>query len=73
MRSNANDRPSARAYGEAGMLARLTGQARTTALLNDALLNSPRGRDGLRSRHRQYQGFVWFDQLLPGSGLILYG
>jgi len=57
MRSNANDRPSARAYGEAGMLARLTGQARTTALLNDALLNSPRGRDGLRSRHRQYQGF----------------
>jgi len=68
--------PSARACGEAGMLAgmvtRLTGQARTTALLNDALLFLHAAETGCDVVTGNIRDFDWFDQLLPGSGLILY-
>jgi len=68
--------PSVRACGEAGMLAgmvtRLTRQERTTALLNDALLFLHAAEMGCDLVTGNISDFDWFDQLLPGSGLILY-
>jgi hypothetical protein len=68
--------PSPRAFGEAGMLAglatRLGGRVSGVQLLNDALLF-------LQARDMSYalvsanlSDFDLFDQLLPGSGVLLY-
>lgn len=68
--------PSTRAYAEAGMLAglatRLSGQSRSAALLNDALLFLHAGETGCDLVTANVRDFDWFDQLLPGNGLILY-
>ena len=68
--------PSPRACLEAGMLAgltaRLTAQLRTMALLNDALLFLQAAELGYDLLTANIREFDWFDQLLPGSGLLLY-
>ena len=68
--------PSTRASGEAGMLAglatRLTGQAKSVALLNDALLLLHAAETGCALLTGNVRDFDWFDQLLPGTGLLLY-
>jgi hypothetical protein len=68
--------PSARAYAEAGMLAglvtRLTGQQKTVSLLNDALLFLHAAETGCALLSRNVRDFDWFDQVLPGSSLLLY-
>jgi hypothetical protein len=76
IRPNRLTAPSARTFAKAGMLSglvtRLTGQPRTSALLNDALLflqARDAGRDLLTGNVRD---FDWFDQLLPGAGVMLY-
>jgi predicted nucleic acid-binding protein len=69
-------RPSARACGEAGMLAglaaRLTGQASTIALLNDASLFLHAAETGCDLLTGNIRDFDWFDQLVPGTGLLFY-
>jgi predicted nucleic acid-binding protein len=68
--------PSTRAYGEAGMLAgmvaRLTGGTHDVALLNDALLFLQARESGRALLTANVSDFDYFDQLLPGSGLLLY-
>jgi predicted nucleic acid-binding protein len=68
--------PSTRACGEAGMLAglvaRLTGQPNTVALLNDALLFLHAAEAGCDLLTGNVRDFDRFDQLLPGSGVLLY-
>lgn len=68
--------PSTRAFGEAGMLAgltaRLTGQPRDMGLLNDAALFLQAAEMGCDLLTGNLRDFDWFDQLLPGSGLLLY-
>jgi len=68
--------PSARACGEAGMLAglvtRLTGQRNTVALLNDAILFLQAAEIGCDLLTGNVSEFDWFDQLIPGSGVLLY-
>jgi hypothetical protein len=68
--------PSARACGEAGMLAglvtRLTGQRNSVALLNDAILFLQAAEMGCDLLTGNVSDFDWFDQLLPGTGLLLY-
>lgn len=68
--------PSSRAAGEAGMLAglaaRLTGQPKTTALLNDALLFLHAAETGCDLLTGNIRDFDWFDQLIPGTGVMLY-
>lgn len=68
--------PSIRAAGEAGMLAglvvRLTGQSNSIALLNDAALFLQAAEMGCDLLTGNVWDFDWFDQLLPGSGLLFY-
>lgn len=68
--------PSTRVCGEAGMLAgmvaRLSGQPGSVALLNDALLFLQAAESGCDLVTGNVRDFDWFDQLLPGGGLILY-
>lgn len=68
--------PSARASGQAGMLAglvtRLTGQSKSVALLNDAALFLHAAEMGCDLLTGNVRDFDWFDQLLPGRGLLLY-
>lgn len=68
--------PSTRAFGEAGMLAglvaRLTGQGKTTALLNDAMIFLHAAETGCDLLTGNVRDFDWFDQVLPGAGLLLY-
>lgn len=68
--------PSVRACGEAGMLAglvtRLTGQAKTQALLNDAMIFLHAVETGCDLLTGNVRDFDWFDQVLPGAGLLLY-
>ena len=68
--------PSARAFGEAGMLAgltaRLTGQSNSLALLNDAVLFLHAAEMGYDLLTGNIRDFDLFDQLLPGTGLLLY-
>ncbi len=68
--------PSTRAYAEAGMLAglvtRLTGQSHSLSLLNDALLFLQAAESGCDLLTRNIRDFDWFDQLLPGTGVLLY-
>ncbi len=68
--------PSARAYGEAGMLTglvtRLTGQPGTVALLNDAVLFLHAAETGCDLLTGNVRDFDWFDQLLPDTGVLLY-
>ena len=68
--------PSTRACGEAGMLAglvtRLTGQPNTVTLLNDALLFLHAAEAGCDLLTGNVRDFDWFDQLLPGTGVLLY-
>ncbi|MDH2134049.1 hypothetical protein N5J77_23230 [Sphingobium yanoikuyae] len=68
--------PSSRVFAEAGMLAglvtRLSGQAHSIALLNDAVLflqAAAMGCDLLTGNRRD---FDFMDQLVPGTGVILY-
>ncbi len=68
--------PSARACGEAGMLAglvtRLAGRTRTPALLNDAIIYLHAMETGCEVLTGNVRDFDMFDQVLPGAGLILY-
>jgi hypothetical protein len=68
--------PSTRACGEAGMLAglatRLTGQPNSMALLNDAQLFLHAAEAGCALLTGNVRDFDWFDQLLPGTGVLLY-
>ena len=68
--------PSTRACGEAGMLAglatRLTGHANSVAFLNDALLFLHAAETGCALLTGNVRDFDWFDQLLPGTGVLLY-
>jgi len=68
--------PSARAFGEAGMLAglamRLGGRASGIRLLNDALLFLQARDMGCELLTANIADFDLFDQLLPGSGLGFY-
>lgn len=68
--------PSTRACGEAGMLTglatRLTGQANGMVLLNDALLFLHAAEAGCALLTGNIRDFDWFDQLLPGTGVLLY-
>jgi predicted nucleic acid-binding protein len=68
--------PSARACGEAGMLAglvtRLADRPKTPALINDAMLYLHAVETGCDVLTGNVRDFDLFDQLLPGAGLILY-
>jgi predicted nucleic acid-binding protein len=68
--------PSARAFGEAGMLAglvmRLGGRPGGLDLLNDALLFLQARETGCALLTANISDFDVFDQVLPGSGLLLY-
>jgi predicted nucleic acid-binding protein len=68
--------PSARTFGEAGMLAglviRLSGRPGGLDLLNDALLFLQAREMGCALLTANLSDFDLFDQLLPGSGLLLY-
>lgn len=68
--------PSARMFGEAGMLAglvtRLSGQPHSIALLNDALLFLQAAATGCDLLTGNRRDFDFLDQLMPGTGLILY-
>jgi len=68
--------PSIRAYGEAGMLAglvtRLTGQGKSIALLNDAMLFLQAAEMGCDLLTANVSDFDFFDQLLPGTGVLIY-
>jgi hypothetical protein len=68
--------PSTRAFGEAGMLAglvaRVTGQSNGIALLNDATLLLQAAEMGCDLLTGNIRDFDRFDQLLPGTGLLLY-
>jgi predicted nucleic acid-binding protein len=68
--------PSTRAAGEAGMLAglmaRLIGQSNSIALLNDAALFLQAAEMGCNLLTGNVRDFDWFDQLLPGTGLLIY-
>jgi hypothetical protein len=68
--------PSIRTCGEAGMLAglvtRLTGQGNSIALLNDAMLFLQAAEMGLDLLTANVSDFDFFDQLLPGTGILLY-
>lgn len=68
--------PSQRAFGEAGMLAglvsRLIGQPKSLSLVNDALLFLHAAENGCDLVTGNVRDFDWFDQLMPGHGLILY-
>jgi hypothetical protein len=68
--------PSVRACGEAGMLAglvtRLTGQKNSLALLNDAMLFMQAAEMGCDVLTANVSDFDWFDQLIPGTGVLLY-
>ncbi len=68
--------PSARACGEAGMLAgltrRLTGQLNSVKFLNDALLFLHAAEAGYDLLTGNVGDFDLFDQLIPGTGVLLY-
>lgn len=68
--------PSTRTSGEAGMLAgmvtRLSGRPAGLELLNDALLFLQAREMGYAILTANVVDFDLFDQLLPGSGLLLY-
>lgn len=68
--------PSTRCSGEAGMLAglvaRLAGRGSDVKLLNDAALFLQAREMGCVVATGNLADFDFFDQLLPGSGLLLY-
>ena len=68
--------PSIRACGEAGILAgvvtRLTGQRKSIALLNDAMLFLQAAEMGCDLLTANVSDLDFFDQLLPGTGVLLY-
>ncbi len=68
--------PPARAFGEAGMLAglvtRLGDRAGGADLLNDALLFLQAREMGCALLTANLSDFDLFDQVVPGSGLLLY-
>lgn len=68
--------PSDRACGEAGMLAglvtRLTGQRHAISLLNDAMLFLQAAEMGYDILTANVSDFDWFDQILPGTGVLFY-
>jgi len=68
--------PSIRACGEAGLLAglvtRLTDKSKSIALLNDAKLFLQAAEMGCDLLTANVSDFDFFDQLLPGTGVLLY-
>jgi hypothetical protein len=68
--------PSIRACGESGMLAglvtRLSGQRKSIAILNDATLFLQAAEMGCDLLTANVSDFDFFDQLLPGTGVLLY-
>ncbi len=68
--------PSPRTFGEAGMLAglamRLGGRTGGVQLLNDALLFLQARELGFALMTANLSDFGLFDQLIPGSSLLLY-
>lgn len=68
--------PSIRACGESGMLAglvtRLSDQRKSIAILNDAMLFLQAAEMGCDLLTANVSDFDFFDQLLPGTGVLLY-
>jgi hypothetical protein len=70
--------PSAKALGEAGILAGLVARlasidsARRQALLNDAVLFLQAVEQGQTLLTRNIREFDWFDQLLPARRVLFY-
>ncbi len=68
--------PSVRACGEAGMLAglvtRLAGRHKDFLLLNDAMLFLQAAEMGCELLTGNVAEFDWFDQIVPGTGVIFY-
>jgi hypothetical protein len=56
----------------AGLLTRLTGQRNSVSLLNDATLFLQAAETGCDILTGNVSDFDWFDQLLPGTGVLLY-
>jgi len=56
----------------AGLVTRMTGQPNTVMLLNDALLFLQAAEAGCDLLTGNVRDFDWFDQLLPGTGVLLY-
>jgi hypothetical protein len=56
----------------AGLVTRLTRQRKTGALLNDAMLFLQAAEMGCDMLTANISDFDVFDQLLPGTGLLLY-
>jgi hypothetical protein len=56
----------------AGLVARLAGRAADVKLLNDATLFLQARENGCSFLTANISDFDLFDQLLPGSGLMLY-
>jgi len=68
--------PSVRACGEAGMLAglvtRLAGRRKDISLLNDAMLFLQAAEMGCELLTGNVAEFDWFDQIVPGTGVMFY-
>jgi hypothetical protein len=68
--------PTARAFGEAGMLAglvaRLSGRGAGVDLINDALLFLQARETGCAVLTANLSDFDLLDQVVPGSGVLLY-
>ncbi len=68
--------PSIRSCGEAGMLAglvtRLNGHRKSIALLNDAMLFLQAAEMGCDLLTANIVDFDFFDQFMPGTGVLLY-
>ncbi len=56
----------------AGLVTRLTGQRNSLALLNDATLFLQAAEMGYDLLTGNVTDFDWFDQLLPGTGVLFY-
>ena len=56
----------------AGLVTRLTGQRKSIALLNDAMLFLQAAEMGCDLLTANVSDFDFFDQLLPGTGVLLY-
>ena len=56
----------------AGLVTRLTGQRKSIALLNDAMLFLQASEMGCDLLSANVSDFDFLDQLLPGTGVLLY-
>ena len=55
-----------------GLVTRLSGQRKSAAILNDAMLFLQAAEMGCDLLTANVSDFDFFDQLLPGTGVLLY-